>query len=58
MKNEGYKVDCQKSGGGIYISVYLDYVNKFPTTEDYINFLTLQAKMLIKEAENHQAVLD
>ena len=39
MKNEGYKVDCQNSDGGIYISVYLDYVNKFPTTEDYINFL-------------------
>ena len=39
MKNEGYKVDCQKSDGGIYISVYLDYVHKFPTTEDYINFL-------------------
>ena len=39
MKNEGYKVDCQKSDGGIYISVYLDYVNNFPTTEDYINFL-------------------
>jgi aspartate aminotransferase len=39
MKNEGYIVDCQNSDGGIYISVYLDYVNKFPTTEDYINFL-------------------
>jgi aspartate aminotransferase len=39
MKNEGYKVDCQNSDGGIYISVYLDYVNKFSTTEDYINFL-------------------
>jgi aspartate aminotransferase len=39
MKNKGYKVDCQNSDGGIYISVYLDYVHKFPTTEDYINFL-------------------
>jgi aspartate aminotransferase len=39
MKNEGYKVDCQNSDGSIYISIYLDYVNKFPTTEDYINFL-------------------
>jgi aspartate aminotransferase len=39
MKNEDYKVDCQNSDGGIYISVYLNYVNKFPTTEDYINFL-------------------
>ena len=39
MKADGFKVDCQNSDGGIYISVYLDYVNKFPTTEDYINFL-------------------
>ena len=39
MKAEGYNVDCQNSDGGIYISVYLDYVNKFPTTENYINFL-------------------
>jgi len=28
------------------------------TRQDYINFLNLQAKMLIKEAETHQAVLD
>jgi len=28
------------------------------TTQDYINFLNLQAKMLIEEAEKHQAVLD
>ena len=39
MKADGFKVNCQNSDGGIYISVYLDYVNKFPTTEDYINFL-------------------
>jgi len=39
MKTDGFKVDCQNSDGGIYISVYLDYVNNFPTTEDYINFL-------------------
>jgi aspartate aminotransferase len=39
MKTEGYNVDCQNSDGGIYISVYLGYVNNFPTTEDYINFL-------------------
>jgi aspartate aminotransferase len=39
MKAEGYNVECQNSDGGIYISVYLDYVNKFPTTENYINFL-------------------
>jgi len=28
------------------------------TRQDYINFLNLQAKMLIEEAEEHQAVLD
>jgi aspartate aminotransferase len=39
MKTEGYNVDCQNSDGGIYISVYLGYVNNFITTEDYINFL-------------------
>jgi aspartate aminotransferase len=39
MKEEGYYVDCQNSDGGIYISVYLNYVYGFPTTEDYINFL-------------------
>ena len=39
MKEEGYYVDYQNSDGGIYISVYLNYVYDFPTTEDYINFL-------------------
>jgi hypothetical protein len=28
------------------------------TRQDYINFLTLQAKILTREAEKHQAVLD
>jgi hypothetical protein len=28
------------------------------TRQDYINFLCLQAEMLIEEAEKHQAVLD
>jgi hypothetical protein len=28
------------------------------TRQDYINFLCLQAEMLIGEAEKHQAVLD
>jgi aspartate aminotransferase len=39
MKVKDYDVDCQNSDGGIYISVYLGYVNNFLTTEDYINFL-------------------
>jgi aspartate aminotransferase len=39
MKVKDYDVDCQNSDGGIYISVYLGYVNNFPTTEEYINFL-------------------
>jgi aspartate aminotransferase len=39
MKEEGYYVDHQNSDGGIYISIYLNYVYDFPTTEDYINFL-------------------
>ncbi len=28
------------------------------TRQDYINFLNLQTKMLIEEAEKHKAVLD
>jgi len=39
LKNLGFRVDCQRPDGGIYISVYLDYVHSFPSTEDYISFL-------------------
>jgi aspartate aminotransferase len=39
LKEKGYNVDCQRPEGGIYISVYLDYVKSFPSTEDYISFL-------------------
>ena len=39
LKEKGYNVDCQRPEGGIYISVYLDYVKSFPSTEEYISFL-------------------
>lgn len=39
LKNKGFKVDCQRPEGGIYISIYLDYVHSFSTTEEYISFL-------------------
>ena len=39
LKDRGYSVDYQKPEGGIYISVYLDYVHQFPSTEEYISFL-------------------
>jgi aspartate aminotransferase len=39
MKDKGFSVDCQRPEGGIYISVYLDYVNSFGSTEEYISFL-------------------
>jgi aspartate aminotransferase len=42
MKQKGFKVDCQRPEGGIYISIYLDYVHSFGTTEEYISFLINQ----------------
>ncbi len=39
MRDKGFRVDCQRPEGGIYISVYLDYVNSFGSTEQYISFL-------------------
>lgn len=39
MRDKGFRVDCQRPEGGIYVSVYFDYVNSFGTTEDYISFL-------------------
>jgi aspartate aminotransferase len=39
LKNKGFNVDYQKPDGGIYISVYLDYVHSFSSTEEYISFL-------------------
>ena len=39
LKQRGFEVDCQRPEGGIYISVYLDYVHSFASTEDYISFL-------------------
>lgn len=39
LKTTGFNVDYQTPEGGIYISVYLGYVNSFSDTEDYIKFL-------------------
>ena len=39
LKEKGFRVDCQRPEGGIYVSVYLDYVNSFSSTEEYISFL-------------------
>jgi aspartate aminotransferase len=39
MKETGFRVDCQRPEGGIYISIYLDYVNCFSSTENYLAFL-------------------
>ena len=39
LKEKGFNVNCQRPEGGIYISVYLDYVKSFPSTEEYISFL-------------------
>ena len=39
LKQKGFNVDCQRPEGGIYISVYLGYVNSFSSTEEYISFL-------------------
>jgi len=39
LKKQGFRVDCQKPEGAIYISVYLDYVHSFSSTEEYISFL-------------------
>jgi len=39
LKQRGFEVDCQRPEGGIYVSIYLDYVHQFASTEDYISFL-------------------
>jgi len=39
LKKKGFNVDYQKPDGGIYVSVYLDYVHSFSSTEEYISFL-------------------
>ena len=39
LKKKGFNVDYQKPDGGIYVSVYLDYVHTFSSTEEYISFL-------------------
>ena len=42
LKDKGFNVDYQKPEGGIYISIYLDYVHSFTSTEEYISFLINQ----------------
>jgi aspartate aminotransferase len=39
MKGKGFRVDCQRPEGGIYISVYIEYTHSFANTEDYISYL-------------------
>jgi len=39
LKQTGFDVDYQIPEGGIYISIYLGFVNHFANTEDYISFL-------------------
>jgi aspartate aminotransferase len=39
LKQNGFKVNCQRPEGGIYVSIYLDYVHSFGSTEEYISFL-------------------
>jgi aspartate aminotransferase len=39
MKKKGFAVDYQVPEGGIYISIYLDYVKSFDSVEEYISFL-------------------
>ena len=39
LKEKGFSVDSQTPEGGIYVSIYLDYVHSFGSTEDYISFL-------------------
>ena len=35
----GYDVDCKQPQGGIYMSVYLGYVNDFDSTDSFIEYL-------------------
>ena len=42
LKQKGFRVDSQRPEGGIYVSIYLDYVNSFTSTEEYISFLINQ----------------
>lgn len=42
LKENGFKVNCQRPEGGIYVSIYLDYVHSFSSTEEYISFLINQ----------------
>ena len=39
MKNLHYKVDYKTPDGGIYISLYLGYSDKFESLECFIDFL-------------------
>ena len=39
LKEKGFRVDCQRPEGGIYISVYFDYAKSFNTSEEFVYHL-------------------
>jgi aspartate aminotransferase len=45
MKSNGCKVDYKKPDGAIYISVYLDYMDKFNSLEGMLDFLIDECKV-------------
>jgi aspartate/methionine/tyrosine aminotransferase len=39
LKQKGFRIDCQRPEGGIYISIYLGESLSFPNMESYTKFL-------------------
>jgi aspartate aminotransferase len=39
LKNKGFRIDCQRPEGGIYISIYFGESVSFPSMESYTKFL-------------------
>ena len=39
LKERGYRVDCQRPEGGIYVSVYFDYSKSFNSSEEFVYHL-------------------
>ena len=39
LKERGFRIDCQRPEGGIYISIFLGDSTAFPTVEAYVKFL-------------------
>jgi aspartate aminotransferase len=39
LKEKGFRVDCQRPEGGIYISVYFDYAKSFSSSEEFVYHL-------------------